>query len=232
MITELLVRQFLLIFKKIGRIEMIYIKKKNTPIIFADAKRKYEHYDELPGDVKEKLKEYLINEQGHLCAYCMSRITNQSSTIEHYVPRKGKFGKSSLSLNYQNLLAVCNNARNGRGEDRHCDVSKGDKLISINPCRETDIDYIRYNSKGEMVSDKEEFNIDFNITLNLNNLTLMNNRKAALNAALMTMRKMNTGRWHKDYLQKCLIKLETQNIKTEYVGIIIFELKKRLKRNT
>ena len=229
---ELLVRQFLLIFKKIGRIEMIYIKKKNTPIIFADAKRKYEHYDELPGDVKEKLKEYLINEQGHLCAYCMSRITNQTSTIEHYIPRKGQFGKSSLSLDYRNLLAVCNNVRNGRGGDRHCDVSKGDKLISVNPCRETDINYIRYNSNGEILSDKGEFNADFNVILNLNNSTLMNNRKAALSAALITMTKMNMGRWSKDYLQKCLNKFENQDIKTEYVGIIIFELNKRLQRNT
>lgn len=81
---------------------MIYIKKgNNTPKIFTYAKRNYQNYDNLPGDVKNKMKEILLSEQGHLCAYCMTRVSLESSTIEHYIPRKGKNGDVSLSLDYE-----------------------------------------------------------------------------------------------------------------------------------
>ena len=44
---------------------MIYIKKgNNTPKIFIYAKRNYQNYDNLPGDVKNKMKEILLSEQG------------------------------------------------------------------------------------------------------------------------------------------------------------------------
>ena len=211
---------------------MIYIYKGDTPKIFTDAKRKYQNYDNLPGDDKNKMKEILLSEQGHLCAYCMSRIILENSTIEHYIPRNGKNGEISLSLDYRNLLLVCCNGRNGQGNDRHCDVSKGDKLIAVNPTKKEDIEKVKYYSDGTIGSDIDSFNTDFNNTLNLNNLTLKRNRQIARLETLKQLSKNKHGGWSKDYVEKCLNHYISQDIKVPYVGIIIYELEKRLKRGT
>lgn len=85
----------------------------------------------------------------------MTRVSLESSTIEHYIPRKGKNGDVSLSLDYRNLLLVCSNGRNGQGNDRHCDVSKDDKLIAVNPTKKEDIEKVKYSKDGTIESDAE-----------------------------------------------------------------------------
>ncbi len=181
---------------------MIYIYKGNVPAIFSETKRKYRHYDELSHDAKERLKSCLISEQSGICAYCMCRIKSENSTIEHYTPRNGKNGKPELSLDYNNLLAVCTNGRNDSRRDRQCDVSRGDTTLNLNQCRERDMKHITYKSNGEIVSDIDSFNVDLTVTLNLNNQTLKNNRKSALKSALTTIQKQNKGLWKKEYIQK------------------------------
>lgn len=186
-------------------------------------------YDDLHSDEKNKLKEYLIQEQHFLCAYCMSRIKLENSTIEHYIPRKGENGNPALSLNYKNMFSVCYNDRYHKSANPHCDVSKGDKLLHIDPQKQCDIDTIEYQSDGTISSTKAVFKDDLNNILNLNVSNLKNNRYYALNTALNEIKKRSNGGWNKAFLQKCLEKYSQKNV--EYVGIIIYMLKKRLKRN-
>lgn len=208
---------------------MIYICKGNVPAVFRKIRRKYNHYDELSHNDKNRLKSYLISEQGGICAYCMCRIKSETSTIEHYNPRSLK---PELSLDYNNLFAVCINGRNDTKHDRQCDVSRGDTALTLNPCRECDMKHIRYKSNGEIVSDIDSFNTDLTVTLNLNNQTLKNNRKSALKSALMAIQKHNKGLWKKEYIQKWYNYYIGQKPKSEFVGIILFELEKRLHRTT
>lgn len=209
---------------------MIFIKKGNVPNIFSDTKRKYENYDNLRESSKNVLKEYLIKEQGGLCAYCMTRINLNNSTIEHYIPRNGINGDMSKSLDYDNLFAVCMNERNSGEKSRHCDVSKGDNLITIDPRKESDILQIKYKRDGEIYSDNGDFENDLNNTLNLNVTTLRKNRRSALDSALKSMARINKNTWKEEYVKKHLKALEQRAEKTEYIGIIVYELSKRLKR--
>lgn len=211
---------------------MIYIHKGNVPFEFLKAKKNFNHYDNLPHDIKEHLKLLLIEEQGEICAYCMGRIKPENSTIEHYIPRNGENGDPDKSLDYNNLLAVCTNERNDKCRDRQCDVSRGNTKLHINPCNEIDMQTICYKTNGEIYTDREDFNTDLTTTLNLNNMTLKNNRKAAFTIALQNMSKKNKGNWKKEYVKKWLDFYNNQDKKTEYVGIITFELEKRLKRST
>lgn len=155
-----------------------------------------------------------------------------NSTIEHYIPRNGKNGDASLSLDYRNLFAVCTNGRDDKSKERHCDVSKDDKLISVNPCKREDVEKIKYTHNGEITSDDENINYDLNITLNLNNTTLKNNRKVALDETIKRMSKHKTGNWSKTYLEQEIVKHMSKDVKTPYVGIILYMLKKRLKHDT
>ncbi|MCM1222847.1 MAG: TIGR02646 family protein [Lachnospiraceae bacterium] len=221
---------------------MIYICKDNAYKLGNDfyllciITRKYSHYDELSHDDKELLKSCLIREQGGICAYCMCRIKPETSTIEHYEPRSKH---PELSLDYNNLLAVCTNERDDKRRDKQCDVSRGNTDLHLNPCKKEDMQHIIYKNDGEITSDYEfstddykYFNTDLTVTLNLNNQTLKNNRKSAFAAVLQTMSKYNKGTWNKEFVQKWIDKYNEKQTKPEYIGIILYELEKRLRRST
>ena len=54
---------------------MIEIKKGNEPKELLQYRQQdFASYADMPSDVKKKVIESLLSEQGHLCAYCMSRI--------------------------------------------------------------------------------------------------------------------------------------------------------------
>ena len=209
---------------------MIFINKSRTPVIFSDIKRKYHDYDELHEEDKIMMKSILLQEQGNICAYCMTRIQADTSTIEHYIPRHGQNGDMSLSLEYRNLFAVCRRTRGEKAKNKTCDDRKGDRLISINPSRDSDIEQIRYKTDGTIYSDNASFNQDLDNTLNLNDATLKSNRKAAVDAVLLQLSKRKKGSWNKEYIQKVLDTYQSANPKTEYVGIIIYRLQKKLRQ--
>lgn len=208
---------------------MLYIDKSRTPAIFAEVKRTVANYDELHENDKTPLKRVLIAEQGALCAYCMNRINESTSTIEHYIPRHGEHGDMSLSLEYSNLFAVCNYTRNAPKKDKTCDDARGDTLLTVDPRRKADIEKLRYKLDGTILSDDAAIDHDLNETLNLNITVLRNNRKAAMDSAMKKLCKQKPGHWDKKFLEKQLQKYSTQNPKTPYLGAILFLLYKKLK---
>lgn len=202
---------------------MVHIKKKDVPAVFSDNQKKYKTYDALnDSEIKSKLKEILIKEQGGICAYCMVGIDLEKSTIEHYIPRNGINGNQSLSLDYNNMLAVCSSSRGENKANQHCDVSKGDRLLKIDPRNEQHIAQIGYKSDGEIYSDVPDFDNDLNNVLQLNLTILKNNRKSALNAALATFANVGTS---KENLQSAIEYYSRPNI--PFVGIIRWMFNKK-----
>ena len=77
-------------------------------------------YEQMDKEVREELIDQLLREQGHLCAYCMSKIPESRNlpsgvpavTIEHWLPRnpddKLDIGQG---LDYKNMFAVCSGNR-------------------------------------------------------------------------------------------------------------------------
>lgn len=89
---------------------MIEIKKGKEP----DKLLRYRQqagasYEQMDKEVKDDLLNKLLEEQGHICAYCMRRIPESrklpigvpSATIEHWFPRNPE-GKEDIGqgLNY------------------------------------------------------------------------------------------------------------------------------------
>lgn len=75
-------------------------------------------YEKLGNPLKTYVRNSLLKEQGHLCAYCMRRIPDERITdedtdlsnvyIEHWLPRSTKGGqRENKGLDYRNMLAVC-----------------------------------------------------------------------------------------------------------------------------
>lgn len=213
---------------------MIHIKKSTQPKKFQEFKQQnpQAHFDDMLPDIKAILRQSLLEEQGYLCAYCMSKICDKVK-IEHYEPRNPQ-----NELDYSNLLAVCtgNSAGNQR-EHQHCDTKKGNKHLHVNPQNIDHIKQISYRSDGTIYArDNADFNADLNLTLNLNDDYgyLKANRKRALDVLKMNIRKIFANKSaDRAYLEKLLNfygNTDENGKRAGYGGIIIDYLVKYLKK--
>ncbi len=106
---------------------MKYIQKGIEPQELMDWKSRENDdwqpdYDSMGGQLKNIVKESLMQEQGYLCCYCERRLTLNDSHIEHFVPQSNA---DIDPLDYSNILCSCQNRLN-RGEPRHCGNLKED----------------------------------------------------------------------------------------------------------
>lgn len=218
---------------------MIEIKKGREPQDLIDyRKKKFASYAGMPKNVKEKVLESLMKEQGHLCAYCMRKIPEKRAelgvTIEHWAAQSEN--DIQMGLDYRNMLAVCSGNR-GCGSDKYmtCDAKRGNQPLKVNPLKPETLREIKYDSEGRISSSDPIVAEDINRRLNLNcaEVRLPENRLAALRAMQKELLKYKS---EKEYVSQCRRYLnrfcEDSEKKREYVGILIWWLEKRLHRAT
>jgi uncharacterized protein (TIGR02646 family) len=163
---------------------------------------------------KEDIRNFSLKEQGGICAYCMQRISeawdkdlNKFKTeIEHY---KSPPTYSDIPKQDQDLCPVCNGNQGNPQHLLHCDKSK-DTIknkkylpLTINPLLEYSIQKIKYRKDGTIYSDDKVIDRDLEIVLNLNEQTLKNNRKEAIDAAYEELdRRHGKPPWKKQIVEK------------------------------
>ncbi len=135
-------------------------------------------YEQMDKEVKEELLKKLLEEQGHICAYCMRRIPETRSlprgvapvTIEHWFPRNPESGDDvGQGLDYRNMFAVCSGNRGcGDTGGMTCDARRGNEPIKVNPCNANTLRGITYTSSGRIHSSDPDIDEDINKRLNLN----------------------------------------------------------------
>ena len=211
---------------------MILIRKgKEPPSLTRYRKLPYAYYDGFYK--KADIRESLLREQGFLCAYCMRRIDQEHTRIEHWKP------EAELSelekLDYSNMLAVCYENSEGLPEkDQTCDTRKGQQEITVDPRRETHIATIGYQKgTGFIFSENEVIDADLNERLNLNctKQSLPENRRAVLRRVIQEMsERQKTGNWKTaDIARMIRIYSEADETgrKKEYAGIVLWYLKRK-----
>ncbi|WP_375559410.1 retron system putative HNH endonuclease [Bernardetia sp. OM2101] len=150
---------------------MRFIKKKQQPQSLIETKKTVPlpKYVDLDKHVMDDLKHSLLEEQGHICCYCMQRIDFDGMQIEHYKPKdKNKYPE--LQLDYDNLLGVCKGKTNENIS--HCDtLKKNEELKFLAPhenSRKHILQKLKYTASGEMTSESEEVRDELEDILNLN----------------------------------------------------------------
>lgn len=217
---------------------MITIRKNHEPVSLTNFKSKGgKRFDDLDAQTKTDIRNSLLTEQGYICAYCMKRIGRDRNEdglsndvkIEHVIPRSetSKSPQTEMQeLNYHNLVAVCKGSTNGT---LHCDSSKGNSLINLDPCNEAVEASIKYALKdGTISSSNELWNDDINNInkLNLNHPTLKTNRSAAVKGLQQALDK--TKKWNRSGLERYLERLDDKAVKPEYIGILKYYINKKL----
>ncbi len=237
---------------------MILIKKLPAPSELETLKEEAEKlglsdkeaYDRLRNPLKSKVREALMQEQGHLCAYCMRRIPDERIMemdndlsdvyIEHWQARSStKNTSENKGLDYKNMLAVCSGnekAPEARGKHKRkyftCDKKRENASLKVNPLDVVILETIYYLSDGRMKSTDKDIDDDIHIRLNLNcsteAVTLPQNRKAVLDAIQAEIITMEG-----DLYQNCRDLLHIweneTDPKTPYIGIAIWWLKEQIK---
>lgn len=86
---------------------------------------------------RQPVREALVRDQRGLCAYCQRRIeADDAMHIEHWVARSAS--TKADEFRWANLLGVCRGVtadwtRDDRRPVRHCDTSRGDTPLFLNP---------------------------------------------------------------------------------------------------
>jgi uncharacterized protein (TIGR02646 family) len=114
----------------------------------------------------------LVTEQGHLCAYCNTRIAPEQGRhhVEHLLPRRlvdprgvldpeaaasierSGIPRDRLDIDYRNLLACCPN-KDGKIGTSSCGDHKGGELLSVTPLDHECETVFRYLLTGTLESD-------------------------------------------------------------------------------
>ena len=216
---------------------MIYIQKSREP----ESLRKHRatpgaDFDSLD---KAELREFLLKEQGYLCAYCMRKIRLQKDVkIEHYEARN-----DDNQLIYSNLLAVCDgNQRlyeeNGKVNKNRftCDSMKGNTKLHINPQSKADMETIYYDNQGKLYSRDKTFQDDIDNVLNLNDQFgyLVGNRRSAVQAIINKLGQLKQTQDALPLLQKWSKKYadtDSNGEFEEYVGILRWYIDKQIRKH-
>lgn len=221
---------------------MIEIKKGREPDkLLWYRQQKDASYEQMDKDVKEELLEKLLQEQGHLCAYCMRRIPEKRKlptgvapvTIEHRYPRNPDDKENvGQGLDYRNMFAVCSGNRGcGNIEGMTCDASRGNTKIKVNPCDASTLRGITYTSSGRIQSSDPEIDEDLDKKLNLNcdEISLPENRKQVLQALIDDVKKNHSTGDISLYCRRRLEQIKEKNDpKLPFAGIMIWWLSKHI----
>ncbi|MBT9556159.1 MAG: TIGR02646 family protein [Myxococcales bacterium] len=136
------------------------------------------------GPATTEVREALEADQLGLCAYCNRRL-DAGWRIEHWVPRSVE---STKTYEWTNLLGVCSGHSGERprdlpalpnpmeGRSEHCDASKRNTLLSLNPLKPAVTGEVKYSRSGRVEGTSAAAAADV-LTLNLNQWRLQSNRR-------------------------------------------------------
>lgn len=206
-------------------------------------------YEDAP---KDCIRSALLRDQGHLCAYCMARITKKKMKIEHWIPRHpdeaGKYTKEQCDANaivFDNMLGVCTGhlvESIAVGENRPqptvyqtasvatCDTARANQYLKITPLSEQMVSSISYSRNGEITSSDPQIADDLTDILKLNHSHLVSNRREAQRSCVRTLtRQKQKGQWTKAMIEqqiKHYTKSDSDGMRIPYAGAVLYFLKR------
>lgn len=100
---------------------------------------------------KQAVRDRLVAEQHHLCAFCMRSIEPKarlsrpiSMKIAHRTPIEVQ---PSLALTWSNMLGACLGGEKTPGFARTCDTAQGNRPLSVDPTSPQSVSRISYESR-------------------------------------------------------------------------------------
>lgn len=211
---------------------MIRIRKRQEPKSWSEYRLSTPgaNFDAAP---KADLRKALLEEQGYICCYCMGRIEESSTRIEHRRPREKYINEQ---FDYRNLMAACLGGEGFESIRHHCDKRKHNHEISLDPTDSTkDIERkLRYReASGEIDSDDPDVRHDLTEILGLNLEHLKLARREILDGFKKGFERKHKGDWSAGIIERELKKwsdVPANGKHHPYAGIVVHYLRKRMAR--
>ncbi len=195
---------------------MRYVQKLSIPQFFIDDTTGLTKWANYYADKKRNLKKHILKEeQSYLCIYCESKISNNSSHLEHIKPKC--LDISNLTFNYHNIAVSCNGTCHNSDTDNtkyHCGHRKDsvdtvfDEAKFLNPVEVLNIrEYFQYDFDDYLInpSNKDNTKAQYMIdTLRLNDGGLPKARKKALEIFMNKMEKISDIKTRKEKMKQVL----------------------------
>ena len=163
---------------------MMFIEKQDAPIwylSYIENNSSIKEYKDLDGDIRQRLRKGLVDEQFHICGYCCGKIDDISAHNEHIKPQEQCKGRESLD--YNNIIASCSGYRISSDTCGHRKDNEYNESQFVSPLSPECEGHFKYFMNGEIIGDDNyaEYTIDL---LNLNSGPLKNARKGVLKASM------------------------------------------------
>ena len=176
----------------------------------------------------DNLRKQLLQEQGYICCYCMSRIDCDNSKIEHFKPQTHH---RNLQIDYQNLFIACSGGEGQRAKEQYCDTKKGEselKKVDLLSSFDGEIAYKKESRGIKIYSEDSDLNSDIEQILNLNVNVLYKNRKEIYDN---TIARLKQKEFKPDYIKRIINHFKDKhNGKYEpFCQMIVYFLTKKLK---
>jgi uncharacterized protein (TIGR02646 family) len=223
---------------------MRFIKKNNEPSKLTRFREQFqkgenEGYSQFSNEQgKTETIEALLEEQGHLCAYCMRYVYTEKAPITQIEHWEAQSNDPLKQLDYSNMLGVCSGRISWTDETQttttttFCEDVRGNTPLMINPLNINLIEEIKFTEQGVIYSDNEVINKDLDETLQLNIGIIKQNRAQIWLSVKKEISKHNTPK----EIEKQLYYWQSKHPKDgkqkykEYSQVAIYLLKKELIR--
>lgn len=208
------------------------IRKREEPATLVNYQAQlHATFEGLPSSAKQELCECLLEEQGYICCYCMSRIKRDSMKTEHWHCRSGYSGEQ---LDYRNMLAACYGNEGYPPRAQHCDTRKGNSDLALNPANpQHDVESrVKYLGNGTIESTNTAFNDQIDNVLNLNFSRLKGNRREVVVAVEQVLNE-HPGTRTRSQIERLISQwnsVDGDGKLKPFNAVAIYFLKKRLSR--
>lgn len=177
----------------------------------------------------------LLDEQGHICCFCMRRITKRAMKIAHWAPQSPS---PKQTMNWGNVMGACPGGDGERGVIKHCDTHQGSTPLTVNPANPDQQceRFIRYLRNGEIYSNDPEIHKDLQKTLNLNTAVHVPKRQEIIDCLESTLEKRlgQKGLWPAHELEREIARWNRRDkdgMLKEYCQVAIYYLEKWLQKS-
>lgn len=216
-------------------------KSKEPKCLIEHRASQFASYDNLQKECSYVVRESLADEQGHICCYCMRRISMHKkgirpiTKIEHFLSQADNPDKE---LDYKNMLIACMGGEGSPERLQTCDTRKRNAILSISPANSSRNieDLIKYKSNGEIYSTDDTLNKELSKVLNLNLQSFIDNRRIVYEEVQNRIRIEGKKQGNK-VLQKKFLENEKANLLKmnngkfkEYCMVGVYVINKKLKK--
>lgn len=142
-------------------------------------------WSSVHGHQRAEIRDRLVHDQAHLCAYCQRRIRpDDTMKVEHWDARS----PGGENFRWKNLLGACEGKFPAGGAGKpdccHCDTARGNTPLFLHPVEgqgPSPREYLRYTGAGMVDAEDSRAVADIE-ALNLNATHLTRGREAVLDA--------------------------------------------------